>query len=155
MPETTENNPEFIDDGRNPAWKPGSIELVIWETLRGPDAPPLTAVQMARVRLALDTLHDARVLLSMVDEIESSRDRIAAIAGARAARAAVDRLIADLTKTPGKPGRPRKPVDQRMSNRRYEGEPPNRGRDRHRAFLGYTPGDDLDEFDDYDYEDGE
>jgi hypothetical protein len=141
--------PEVTEDGRNPDWPADSLELAIWLALNGPDAPPLSAIEMARARLALDSLYDSRRLLAIADSTGSARDQVAALAGARAARKAVDTLLADLLRpAKGKPGPARKPHDQRHGHRRYADEPTTRGRDRTRAFQGGA----FDDDDDFDYD---
>jgi len=52
---------------------------------------PLTGPQVARVRLAIDTLYGAETLIATAADM-SDCDRIAAVAGARAAR----EIVADL-----------------------------------------------------------
>lgn len=97
------------DDGRSPAWLPDGVPLAVWQTVN--DEVPLTGAQVARLRMALDTLHAAEQAEAEAADM-SDRDRLAALAGARSARAAVDRLVAVLTgdaSTDGKPGPARKP----------------------------------------------
>ncbi|MFF0233909.1 hypothetical protein [Micromonospora sp. NPDC005254] len=96
------------DDGRSPAWLPDGVPLSVWETVRAEVS--LSGAQIARLRMALDTLHAAEQAEAEAGQM-SDRDRLAALAGARSARAAVDRLVAALTgdaTTDGKPGPARK-----------------------------------------------
>lgn len=81
-------------DGRSPAWLPDGVPLAIWLTVL--DEVELTGAQVARLRMSLDTLHAAEEAEAEAAEM-SDRDRLAALAGARSARAAVDRLVAVLT----------------------------------------------------------
>lgn len=82
------------DDGRSPAWLADGVPLAVWETVRA--EVELTGPQVARLRMALDTLHSAEQAEAEAADM-SDRDRLAALAGARSARAAVDRLVAILT----------------------------------------------------------
>ncbi|MDG4755509.1 hypothetical protein O7630_31690 [Micromonospora sp. WMMD718] len=94
------------EDGRSPHWPADSLAVDVWETMN--DEVALTGPQMARLRLALDSLVDADALAAdMVNAPD--RERIAAATGARAARKVVADLIAALTAPPKRPvGRPPK-----------------------------------------------
>jgi hypothetical protein len=108
-------------DGRSAAWAPDTLVTDIWETFA---ELPLTGPQVARVRLALDSLAEADTLASPADSM-SDRDALAAAAGARAARRVVSDLlvaIAEPKPEPPKVGRPRKAPAERHSRRRYADE---------------------------------
>lgn len=96
------DTPTVQDDGRNPEWS--DVITAVWTSvmievpMRGPD--------VARLRLALDDLHDADQLLSLAKSIDSARDIIAAYAGVRAARKAARELIRELTAPPKQPSKP-------------------------------------------------
>jgi len=93
-------------DGRNPAWPADSVAVGLWEAVLA-STEVLSAADVGRLRLALDTLHDAEALRDRAQSM-SDRDAIAAYAGARAARKAASDLVAELTGAKRGPGRPPK-----------------------------------------------
>lgn len=102
------------NDGRNPEWPKGSIMIGLWEAVFSEH--DLSAVDCGRLRLALDDLHDALMLLDESQPVAGERDsgfadreRIATVNATRSARKAVRDLVADLTGDgPRGPGRPPK-----------------------------------------------
>lgn len=132
------DTPTVPDDGRNPEWS--EVIMAVWESVM--NEVPLTGPDVARLRLALDDLHDADELLTLAQSIDSARDVISAYAGARAARKAARELIRELTappKPPSKPGRPPKagPIHGHRTQRER--------RQRAAAATWLTPDDDDDD----------
>lgn len=106
-------------DGRSPDWPRDALVTALWETFA---SLPLSGPQVARVRLALDSLNEAEALAAAADSM-SDRDALAAAAGARAARRVVSDLLVAITEPPEpapRIGRPRKPPAERHSRRRYD-----------------------------------
>ena len=100
--EITEGANLSTEDGRNPKWPVGLVPLDLWGAVIERGA--LTGPEVGRLRVALDTLHDADLLALVKGGEMQDRDVIAAYAGVRAARKAASDLVAELTG--GGPARP-------------------------------------------------
>lgn len=104
------------DDGRNLLWRNDGVPLAVW--LGVTEHHELSAADVVRLRLALDTLHAAEALETRIaaGDYGAARDELTAIREVRQSRANVDALVRSLTTT--EPTRTSGPTPKPNAHRR-------------------------------------
>ncbi len=97
------------NDGRNPIWDADGVPLALWEATLEHSIEPgnsgLSAPEVGRLRVALDTLHDSEMLAAAIARGEfKGNELIAAHREVRSARTAASAVVAALTGSPAVAG---------------------------------------------------